>query len=68
MASLNDKGAWRGDVDAATSMSIRDAGMPLADLTDDDEAGPSGAVKDEPVNEPDECDKQDVIDDMYKFH
>jgi hypothetical protein len=49
-------------------MSIHDAGMPLVDLTNDDEAGPSGAVKYEPVDEPDECDKQNiVVDDMYNF-
>ncbi|KAK1694435.1 hypothetical protein QYE76_011132 [Lolium multiflorum] len=33
-------------------MSIRDAGIPLVDLTHDDGFGPSGAVKDEPANEP----------------
>jgi hypothetical protein len=32
-------------------MSICDTGKPLVDLTDDGEAGPSGAEKDEP----DEC-------------
>jgi hypothetical protein len=54
-----------GDVDAAIAMSIRDVGMPLVDLTDDGEAGPSGAVKDKP----DKRGKQDVIDDgMYNFH
>jgi hypothetical protein len=37
MASFNDKDAWRGDVDAAIAVSIRDAGMPLS----------SSAVKDE---------------------
>jgi hypothetical protein len=36
------------------------------DLTDDDEAGPSGLVKDEPVEE---RVKQEVVaDDMYNFH
>jgi hypothetical protein len=40
-------------------MSIRDAGMLLVDLTNDGEAGPSSAVKDEPIDEPDERDKQD---------
>jgi hypothetical protein len=65
MASLNDKDAWRGDLDAAIAMSIRDAGVPLVDLTNDGEAGPSDAVKDEP----DERGKQDIIvDDMYNFH
>ncbi|KAK1681683.1 hypothetical protein QYE76_042531 [Lolium multiflorum] len=43
---------WRGDLDAAIAMSIRDSGKPLVDLTDDGEAGPSGLVKDEPVDEP----------------
>jgi hypothetical protein len=39
------------------------------DLTDDGEAEPSGLVKDEPVDEPDERVKQEVItDDMYSFH
>jgi hypothetical protein len=52
MALLNDTDAWRGDTDEAISMSIRDAGMPLVDLTHDGEAGPSGAVKDEPIDEP----------------
>jgi hypothetical protein len=32
-------------------MSIRDSGKPLMGLTDDDEAGESGMVKDEPVDE-----------------
>jgi hypothetical protein len=30
-------------------MSICDAGVPLVDLTNDGEAGPSGVVKDKPV-------------------
>jgi hypothetical protein len=39
------------------------------DLTDDAEAEPSDAVKDEPVDKPDERGKQDVVvDDMYNFH
>jgi hypothetical protein len=54
MASLNDKDAWRGDINAAISRSICDARMPLIDLTNDGKAGPSGAVKDEPADEPDE--------------
>jgi hypothetical protein len=39
------------------------------DLTDDGEAGPSGLVKDEPVDEPvDERGKQEVVtDEMYNF-
>ncbi|KAK1695555.1 hypothetical protein QYE76_012252 [Lolium multiflorum] len=50
-------------------MSIRDTGKPLVDLTDDSEVGPSGAMKDEPVDEPDERGKQDVVvDDMSNFH
>jgi hypothetical protein len=49
LASMNDKDAWRGDLDMAISMSIRDSGKPLVDLTDDGEAGPSGLVKDEPL-------------------
>jgi hypothetical protein len=50
-------------------MSIRDTGKPLVDLTDDGEARPSGAMKDEPIDEPNECGKQDVVvDDMYNFH
>jgi hypothetical protein len=68
-ASLIDKDAWTGDLDAAIAMSIRDSGMPLVHLTHDDEVGPSGAVKDEPTDKPDERDKQNVIDDsMYNFH
>jgi hypothetical protein len=68
-ASLNDKDVWRGDLGAGISMSIRDTGKPLVDLTDDSEAGPSGAVKDEPVDKPNERGKQDVVvDDMYNFH
>jgi hypothetical protein len=48
-------------------MSIYDSGMTLVDLTNDGEARPSDAVKDEPVDEPDERGKQDVVDDgMYK--
>jgi hypothetical protein len=66
MESLNDKAAWRGDADAAIAMSIRDAGMPLVDLTNDGEARPISAVKDEPT---DERGKQNVIDDgMYNLH
>nr|XP_051229700.1 uncharacterized protein LOC127347573 [Lolium perenne] len=69
LASLNDKDAWRGDRDTAIAISIRDIGKPLADLTDDGEAGPSGLVKDEPIDEPDERVKQEVVtDDMYNFH
>lgn len=69
LPSLNDKDTWRGDLDAAITMSIRDIGRPLVDLTDDGEAGPSGAVKDEPVDEPDERGKQEVVtNDMYNFH
>jgi hypothetical protein len=50
-------------------MSICDSWKPLVDLTDDGEAGPSGVVKDEPVDEPDKRSKQDVIvDDTYNFH
>jgi hypothetical protein len=65
MASLNNTDDWRGDNDTAISMSICDAGMPLVDLTHDGEIGPNGAVKDEP----DERDKQDIVDDsMYNFH
>ncbi|KAK1631558.1 hypothetical protein QYE76_005873 [Lolium multiflorum] len=69
LASMNDKDAWRGDLDAAIAMSIRDFGKPLVDLSDDGEAGPSGLVKDEPVDEPvDERVKQEVVtDDMYNF-
>jgi hypothetical protein len=53
-------------IDAAIAMSIHDTGMPLVDLTDDGEAGPSGAVKDDTVDKPDERGKQDVVDDaMY---
>ena len=51
-------------------MSIRDAGMPLVDLTgDDDGAGPGGAVKDEPADEDaDPHSMKDVVDDnMYNF-
>jgi hypothetical protein len=58
---LNDKDAWRADLDAAIAISIRDTRKPLVNLTDDSEAGPSGVVKDEPVDKPDECSKQDVI-------
>jgi hypothetical protein len=69
LVSLNDQDTWWGDVTAAIAMSIRDSGKPLVDLTDDGEAGPSGVVKDEPVDEPDERGKQDVVvDDMYNFH
>jgi hypothetical protein len=65
LASLNNKDAWRGDLEEAIAMSIRDTWKPLVDLTDDGEAGPSGVVKDEP----DERGKQEVItDDMYNFH
>jgi hypothetical protein len=69
LASMNDKDACRGDVNAAITMSIRDAGMPLVDLTNDDEAGPSGAVKDEPTDKAGERGKKDVIHDgMDNFH
>jgi hypothetical protein len=61
-----DKDAWRGNLDAAIVISIRDAGVLLINLTNDGEAGPSDPVKDESV---DERDKQDVVvDDMYNFH
>jgi hypothetical protein len=69
MASLNDKDVWRGNLDMAIAMSIHDAGLSLVDLTNDSEAGPSGAMKDEPVDEPDERGKQDVVvNDIYNFH
>jgi hypothetical protein len=65
LVSLNDKDAWRGNLDTAIAMSIHDTGKPLVDLTHDGEAGPSGLVKDEP----DERVKQEVVsDDMYNFH
>jgi hypothetical protein len=65
LASLNNKDAWSGDLDAAITMSIRDTDKPLVDLTDNGEVGPSGLVKDEP----DERVKQEVItNDMYNFH
>jgi hypothetical protein len=83
MASLNDTDAWRGDIDDVITMSIRDSGMPLVDLTHNgDEVGPSGAVKDEHVNEDasgvvkyepvdedaDPRGKKDVVhDSMYNF-
>jgi hypothetical protein len=54
LAPLNDKDAWRHDLEAAISMSIRYTGKPRVDLTDNGEAGTSGVVKDEPVDEPDE--------------
>ncbi|XP_047064205.1 protein DGS1, mitochondrial-like [Lolium rigidum] len=45
------------------------ARLPLVDLTDNGEAGPSGGVKDRPIDEPDEHGKEDiVVDDMYNFH
>jgi hypothetical protein len=60
-----DKDAWRGDLETAIGLSIRNSVKPLVDLTDDGEAGPSGLVKDEP----DERVKQEVVtDDMYNFH
>jgi hypothetical protein len=35
-----------------TALSIRKSGRPLVDLTrDDDEAGPSGTVKEDPTDE-----------------
>jgi hypothetical protein len=69
MVSLNDKEGWRGDIDTAISMSIRDSGMPLVDLTNNGEVGPSGVVNDEPADEPDERGKKDVVyDSMYNFH
>ena len=46
MASLNDHRAWEGDIEAVIAESLRTAGVPVVDLTAD-EAGPSGAVKDE---------------------
>jgi hypothetical protein len=69
MESLNDNDAWRGDIDTAIAMSIRDAGMPLIDPTHDSEAGADSAVKDEPVDEPGEHGKKDAVNDkMYNFH
>jgi hypothetical protein len=57
------------DLDAAIAMSIRDTGKALVDLTDDGEAGPSVAVKNDPVDEPGERGKQEVVtDDMYNFY
>jgi hypothetical protein len=72
MALLNDEDAWRGDIDVAIAMSIRDAGMPLVNLTHHDEVGPSRAVKDEsadkPVDMPDERGKKDAVDNnMYNL-
>ena len=71
MRSVNDHRAWEGDIEEVIAMSIREAGMPLVDLTgDDDGAGPSGAVKDEPADEDaDLHGKKDVVDDArYNFH
>nr|XP_051190814.1 uncharacterized protein LOC127304153 [Lolium perenne] len=47
-------------------MSVCDTGKPLVDLTDDGEVGTSGLVKDEPVDEPGERVKQEVITDDMK--
>ena len=70
MRSLNDHRAWEGDIEEVIAMSIHEAGMPLVDLTgNDDGAGPSGAVKDEPADEDaDPHGKKDIVDDdMYNF-
>jgi hypothetical protein len=50
MSSLNDHKAWEGNIKDMIAMSIRESGRPLVDMTwNDDEADPSGAVKDEPT-------------------
>jgi hypothetical protein len=83
MALLNEKDAWRGDINDMIAMSICDSDITLVDLTHDvEEVGPSdavkyepmdedarGAVKYEPVNEDaDPRSKHDVIDDiMFNF-
>jgi hypothetical protein len=52
MALLIDYTAWARNIDDTISLSICESGRPLVDLThDDDEAGPSGTVKEEPAKE-----------------
>jgi hypothetical protein len=52
MASLNDHTAWVGNIDDVIALSIRESGIPLVDLMhDDNEADPSGTVKEDPVDE-----------------
>jgi hypothetical protein len=64
MSSLNDHNAWEGNIEDGIALSIRDSGGPLVDLTrDDDKAGPSGVVKDEPA---DPCGKPPTDED-YNF-
>jgi hypothetical protein len=51
MSSLKDHTAWEGNIEDVISLSIHYMGRPLIDLTcDDDKAGPSDALKDEPTD------------------
>jgi hypothetical protein len=61
MASLNDHNAWAGNVDDVITLSIRESGRPLVDLTrSDSEAGTSGTVKEDP--------NEERIDPYKHFH
>jgi hypothetical protein len=66
MSSLNNHSTWEGIIEDLITMFIRASGRPLVDLTSDDgNARPSGAVKDEPA---DLSGKQDIVhDEDYSF-
>jgi hypothetical protein len=51
--SVNDHTVLDGSIEDVIATSIRNSSAPLVDLTlDNDEAGPSGGVKDEPTYPP----------------
>jgi hypothetical protein len=62
--SLNDHVAWEGNIKDVVTISIRDSCRPLVD---DDEAGPNGAVKDEPANAPADPRRKPLTDKDYNF-
>jgi hypothetical protein len=65
MASLNNHTAWTGNIDDVIVLSIRECGWPLVDLTrDNNEAGPSDTVKEEPYNN--RCDPYEHFAEHYR--
>jgi hypothetical protein len=65
---LNDHAARAGNIEDVIALSIRDNGRPLVDLTrEDDEAGPSGVVKDEPTDVPTNLRSKPPADEDYNF-
>jgi hypothetical protein len=68
ISSLNDHAARAGNIEDVIALSIHDKDRPLVDLKrEDDEAGPSGVVKDEPTDVPANLRSKPPADEDYNF-